>query len=360
MSIGGIQGRDLSTIRDQMQSFQQGKTNLQKSDLSQIQSKLDGAGHSLEAAGIGELVDSFGKIDQNGDGMSAQELQSYVKGKEGAAPASPQTQAPDASSQASPFQGMRGGGRPLSISIELEMSGPRRMPQGGQGESGGSGGISKEDLEALKQKLEESGMEVPQGLEDLLSSFDETDGNSDGKLDLKELLEKLFQGKGSGSTANAATGDESAASESNSEVGGNASVTLKVSSTTISAGRTGASEQSSSAEETDTPASTDATTTEASTGSASTTSASAAATTAETKGTTAAVPASDETNSDSAASSASDKRIDWRSLFKQDQGNDSVHPSSEGSRAPGVYQRYISSYTQVSFAMSSSSFQTRA
>ena len=309
MSIGGISGRDLSALTDQLQAFQQGNANLQKSDLTRFQSQL------------GDLVESFDTIDKNQDGISSQELQAFGQSQNQAPGASP---AP-APSEPSPVQGVRGAGRPLSIAIELEIRNPSRGAKRGQGAEG----LSADEMQSLKDQLGSNGGQVLQALSDLLGAVDGADGKRDGKLDLKKLLERLIQGQDSkgqdSASADAAATKDPSASPDADALAGTANPT-GVSIQVTDTGSTG----NTSMSDTKTNSATDAT-------------------------------------SSSKAADKADSRngqIDWRAMFREDRDSAPVQPASEGSNAPNVHQRQIGTYTQVSsftqVAFGISSFQARA
>lgn len=72
----GIQSSGMNSIHQMMQDFRAGNTNLSKEDLAAIQEDMKA--HGMEVPeDHSTLIDSFDEIDQNGDGISLDEMQSY-------------------------------------------------------------------------------------------------------------------------------------------------------------------------------------------------------------------------------------------------------------------------------------------
>ncbi|OGK05260.1 MAG: hypothetical protein A2W80_07025 [Candidatus Riflebacteria bacterium GWC2_50_8] len=168
MSVSSVSGNSVWT---QMQQFRSGKTNLQKSDLEQMQQQAAQAQNQTQAASpFDALLEAFDDIDANQDGISIDELKSY------------------ASANGIPEGGPEGGSRPAgpppgpppSMAGELgqHQGGPGRMPES----------VTKDELLEIQSQMEAEGMEVPEQLSMMISDFDSLDTNQDGKVSIDEML----------------------------------------------------------------------------------------------------------------------------------------------------------------------------
>lgn len=167
MSVSGVSGNSMWT---QMQQFRSGKTNLQKSDLEQMQQTAPAQSQTQAVSPFDVLLEAFDDIDQNQDGISIDELKSY------------------ASENGMPEGGSAGGGRPAgppsgpppSMAGEL---GPRPGGPGGMPE-----GVTKDELLEIQSQMEAEGMEVPEQISQMITDFDSLDTNQDGKVSIDEML----------------------------------------------------------------------------------------------------------------------------------------------------------------------------
>lgn len=174
MSIGSVSS--LNSFRTQMHQFQTGQKNLQKSDLETMQAQKSEA-QSQGVDPFAAILEAFDEIDQNQDGISIDELQTYAEERgidvEKQRPIGPPP------SMAMELGGAQGtppqGGRP---------PGPPPGPPPGEGASG----ITMEELAGIQSELEEQGMEVPDELASLISAFDSLDTNQDGEVTLQEMM----------------------------------------------------------------------------------------------------------------------------------------------------------------------------
>jgi len=153
-----------SPIWTQLQQFQSGKTKLQKEDLQQLTQQTT-QNQAQGTSPFDSLLDAFDEIDKNQDGISIDELKSYVA----------ENGMPEGQQNASPS------GSPLSIMVELKL-----QPMGESGKKPES--ISKEQLIEIQDQMESQGIEVPEELSQLISNFDSLDTNQDSKLSTDEMM----------------------------------------------------------------------------------------------------------------------------------------------------------------------------
>lgn len=149
MSVGSISSSGFEAMRARFESFRSGSTKIQKTDLEEAKATVASrssseTGSSKEATksqGIDELIEKFSQIDTNGDGISADELDSAVQ-------AGTITQ-PQGGGGPGGMKGPPPGGPP-----------PGGPPPGGKGGAQKSGGTSQSDLmaydlfEEFKKKLQ--------------------------------------------------------------------------------------------------------------------------------------------------------------------------------------------------------------
>ncbi|MBU1106023.1 MAG: hypothetical protein KKB51_05085 [Candidatus Riflebacteria bacterium] len=164
MGISSVSG---SSIWTQMQQFQSGKTNLQKEDLQQLtqQTQQTTPNQSQGTSPLDSLLAAFDKIDKNQDGISIDELKSFIA--ENGMPGNSQKTPPS--------------GPPPSIMVELKL-----QPMGGADKKTES--ISKEQLVEIQNQMESQGIEVPEKLSQMISNFDSLDANQDSKLSADEMM----------------------------------------------------------------------------------------------------------------------------------------------------------------------------
>lgn len=77
--VGSVQGSstsDVNTVAQQLQDFKDGKVNISKSDLKKSAASVMTQGQKPSDSVI-DIIDSYEKIDTNGDGISYKELESY-------------------------------------------------------------------------------------------------------------------------------------------------------------------------------------------------------------------------------------------------------------------------------------------
>ncbi len=171
MSVSSVSG---NSVWAQMQQFRSGKTNLQKTDLQQMQqqaAQTQSQNQTQSASPFDSLLALFDEIDQNQDGISIDELKSFAaengmqKGGPGGSgkPAGPPP------------------GPPLSMMFEL---GP--TSRGGGGEMPES--VSKEELLEIQSQMEAEGMEVPKQLSKMIENFESLDSDQDGKVSIDEMM----------------------------------------------------------------------------------------------------------------------------------------------------------------------------
>ncbi|MBF0500441.1 MAG: hypothetical protein HQM09_09930 [Candidatus Riflebacteria bacterium] len=180
MTISGISNSDVSKLRDQFQQFRSGKANLQKTDLSEIQKMLSagGASGSKASTGIDNLLTSFDDIDKNKDGISFQELTDFAKSKGLSLPGN------EAKTQG---KGGHHGGMHRLGKGEFRPVIPGEVQPDAQSDKSVPQSLSKDDLVAMKDKIEKNGQKTLSGLTDLINSFDVADTNKDGQISQQEL-----------------------------------------------------------------------------------------------------------------------------------------------------------------------------
>ncbi|NLI77985.1 MAG: hypothetical protein GX442_16295 [Candidatus Riflebacteria bacterium] len=217
MSIGSIGSSVQTSLQERIQSFKEGQGTLQKTDLADLKSQVETVS-SKAGKPIQEIIDAFDTIDQNDDGISAQELADFA-GPDGAArgrPPRPEGPPPGGIGGGGLNGGM--GGMPVMVVM---------MPQGGGGQAASGAGeqspsISKEDLSQLKNLLEKAGIEVPDELQKLLDSFDEIDEDGSGTIDLNELKDSLKAEGSKPAVSGTEAGSQTSGSTSNRTSGGTA------------------------------------------------------------------------------------------------------------------------------------------
>ena len=147
MTINGISS--INGYADRLKAFQSGQANIQKSDLQAVEDKLKST-DPTKAAKIDQLIQSFDKIDTNGDGISAQEFSTYQKSQ-----------------------------------------GATARPAGGHHHhhGGGKGAkpVTKDDLVSLQNQIQSDGGTAPDGLSTLINSFDQADTDKDGAISATEF-----------------------------------------------------------------------------------------------------------------------------------------------------------------------------
>lgn len=164
MSISSVSGNSLWT---QMQQFKSGQIKLQKEDLQQMQQQVEQT-QTQSASPFGSLLEAFDQIDQNQDGISIDELESYAS----------ENGMPEGGDR--PPQGPPPG-PPPSMMGEL-----RSQQSGGPGKM--QKGVSKDELLDIQSQMENQGMEVPDKLSQLISNFDSLDTDQDGTVSIDEML----------------------------------------------------------------------------------------------------------------------------------------------------------------------------
>ncbi len=169
MSISSVSG---SSAWTKIQQFQTGKSKLQKEDLQQLQQlqQQQSEQTAQTASPFDELLAAFDDIDQDQDGISLDELQSYAA----------QNGMPEGAKKGPPP------GPPPSMAGELggaQMGGkapppPSEMPQS----------VSKDELMQVQADMESQGMDVPEKLTQMISDFDSLDTDKDGKVSIEEMM----------------------------------------------------------------------------------------------------------------------------------------------------------------------------
>ncbi|RCK79644.1 MAG: hypothetical protein OZSIB_4116 [Candidatus Ozemobacter sibiricus] len=170
------------TLQERIQAFKQGTGTLQKADLVDLKTGVEAvapqAGRPLQA-----ILDAFDRIDQNQDGISAQELAQFAGAK--APPARP------GPADGPPPRGVGGGGLPVMV-VMMSQGGASPTVATGTPQGGGEPkAVSKEDLLNLKDLLEKAGLNVPEELQTLIDSFDRLDADRSGTLSLPEVREAM-------------------------------------------------------------------------------------------------------------------------------------------------------------------------
>lgn len=178
MSIGSVSS--YNSFRTQMRQFQTGQKNLQKTDLETIQAQKSES-QSQGVDPFAAILEAFDEIDQNQDGISIDELQSYAEEK-GVDVARQRPMGPPPS-MAMELGGARQGrnGPPQGVP-------PQGAPPSGPPPGEGSSGITMEELTGIQSELEEQGLEVPDELASLISAFNSLDTNQDGEVTLEEMM----------------------------------------------------------------------------------------------------------------------------------------------------------------------------
>lgn len=180
---------NFNSMRTQMQQFRSGEKNLQKADLEQIQSQMGSSPTTGAANLFSSALESFDQIDQNKDGISADELKAFTEENGIEIPRKPS-------------------GPPPSMMMELggAMGGKKGPPPPPQS-------MSKDDLLEIQSQMEQQGVEVPDELSSLISSFDTLDTNQDGEISIDELLSSQKSSEDIKSTEKDENGDENGIAE---------------------------------------------------------------------------------------------------------------------------------------------------
>lgn len=129
----------VSALRQQMQAFRKGKANISKDDLSSFESVLKAKG--ADTAKIDNLINNYDKIDLNGDGISASELQTYKK----------------------------------------------TTGQASSDSDGKDSGLTKDSPQKMIDNITANGMVVPSGMKTMLANFDAVDTTKDGSISHDEM-----------------------------------------------------------------------------------------------------------------------------------------------------------------------------
>lgn len=152
MNIGsiGTTTYDLEAMRSRFQQFQKGESTLSKDDLSQIASQSKGTKENATDP-LQTLISNFESIDLNGDGMSLEELQTYVESN-------------DLNLAAAGKAAHRHGGPPPE---------PKNL--------------TEEDLSNMIEEIALKNGQAPEDLQALLDSFDTADADQDGTINQDEF-----------------------------------------------------------------------------------------------------------------------------------------------------------------------------
>ena len=210
MSIQSLAGsgmnRGMQRMHQQMQQFKSGQVNIQKSDVQDLQSKLEARG-SPKADKLNALLESFDDIDKNDDGISIDELKSFI------AENAPKAQKGSEQRPPGPPPGM--------FIIGLKPGGMEQAPR----QDPSQGGITKEALTELKDTLEKQGIQVPEGLTEMIDAFDSIDADKSGQVNIEELMQFYSNdaagAEGKAKSAAASDAESTEESGSNSDAGNN-------------------------------------------------------------------------------------------------------------------------------------------
>ncbi len=189
MSISAIGGSPQTTLQERIQAFKQGEGTLQKADLADLKNGVEAvapkAGTPIQA-----ILDAFDRIDQNKDGISAQELAEFAGAN---APPSRPGRAGGPPPRGVGGGGVNGGmgGLPVMVVMMPQGGAPSAASAGGAQGNGDPKAVSKEDLMNLKNLLEKAGLKVPEELQNLIDSFDKLDADQSGTLSLSEVRESM-------------------------------------------------------------------------------------------------------------------------------------------------------------------------
>jgi Ca2+-binding EF-hand superfamily protein len=213
MSVNGISGSGLASMWGMSQSLQRGKMNMgqttdlsnvketsrrpppppppktsetessgaaeeniQKTDLEDLQEQLVG-NDPESAAVIAELLQSFDEIDQNGDGISRDEMHDYAKAQGFMEPPPPPFNSENGEIEGREFAGFMDGAEGSS-----GLQRPKGPPPGGGPKGPPPGGAPK------GQGTEESLM-AGETSETSGTTVEDLDANGDGKISVEEYLQ---------------------------------------------------------------------------------------------------------------------------------------------------------------------------